>query len=101
MPALQIPRYLQSSGTSFAAPVVAGTVALMLEANRSLTPLQVKAVLIKTAQRVSGFTNKSQSLVSQGAGLLNAVGAVHMALAINPSADRLVPATGFSAAVSR
>ncbi|MGH8527854.1 MAG: S8 family peptidase, partial [Gammaproteobacteria bacterium] len=42
--------YFNYSGTSFAAPVVAGTVALMLDANRSLTPLMVKALLTKSAQ---------------------------------------------------
>ena len=42
--------YLSQSGTSMAAPVVSGTVALMLQANPSLTPNQVKAILQYTAE---------------------------------------------------
>ncbi|MGE0446829.1 MAG: S8 family peptidase, partial [Vicinamibacterales bacterium] len=42
--------YLSLTGTSMAAPVVAGTVALMLEAKPSLTPNAVKAILQYTAE---------------------------------------------------
>jgi len=66
--------YLGLSGTSMSAPVVAGTVALMLEANPDLTPNAVKAILQYTAEKRSG-----ESLLSQGAGLLNARGAIRMA----------------------
>src|SRR5437879_12230003 len=44
--------YQVLSGTSFAAPAVSGTVALMLEANHSLTSSMVKAVLMRTSPRL-------------------------------------------------
>jgi serine protease AprX len=70
--------YLSLSGTSQASPVVAGTVALMLQANPSLTPNAVKAILQYTAQMYDGH-----SYLAQGAGFLNARGAVDLALAFN------------------
>jgi serine protease AprX len=66
--------YLSLSGTSMAAPVVSGTVALMLEANPKLTPNAVKAILQYTAQ-----VKSNTSYLQQGAGMLNARGAVRMA----------------------
>ncbi|HYJ46036.1 MAG TPA: S8 family peptidase, partial [Pyrinomonadaceae bacterium] len=83
--------YFNYSGTSFAAPVVSGTVALMLEANPSLTPLLVKSVLVRTAQRLPHASSgtKAETLFSQGAGLVNVVGAVEFARAIVPNADHL------------
>ena len=82
-------KYFNYSGTSFAAPIVAGTVALMLEANRSLSPLLAKAVLLRTAQMLPGYSSKPQSLVSQGAGEVNVAAAVEMARAIVPNAQHL------------
>ena len=66
--------YLVLSGTSMAAPVVAGAVALMLEANPGLTPNLVKAMLQFTAQAYPGY-----NALTQGAGFLNARGAVQLA----------------------
>ena len=43
---------IQLSGTSFAAPAVAGTVAQMLARNPSWTPDQVKGALMRTARKV-------------------------------------------------
>jgi subtilisin family serine protease len=70
------PPYLSLSGTSMAAPVVAATVALMLEANPSLTPNAVKGILQFTAEAHPDYDHRTQ-----GAGFLNARGAVQLARA--------------------
>jgi len=66
--------YLSLSGTSMAAPVVSGTIALMLQANPALTPNAVKAILEYTSQTYPGDNH-----LTQGAGFLNARGAVRLA----------------------
>jgi serine protease AprX len=66
--------YLSLSGTSVAAPVVTGTVALLLQANPALTPNAVKAILQYTAQVYPGY-----DALTQGAGFVNAKGAVELA----------------------
>ncbi len=66
--------YLTLSGTSMAAPVVSGSVALMLQANPKLTPNLVKAILQYTAQQYPGY-----NALRQGAGFLNTLGAVRLA----------------------
>jgi serine protease AprX len=66
--------YLSLTGTSMSSPVVAGSVALMLEANPTLTPNLVKAILQYTAQEYAGY-----DALTQGAGFLNTKGAVELA----------------------
>jgi serine protease AprX len=76
--------YLSLSGTSMAAPVVAGTVALMLQANPALTPNGVKAILQFTAHADADYDP-----LTQGAGFVDAAGAVAMArFFANPLAGR-------------
>jgi hypothetical protein len=64
-------------GTSAAAPNAAAVAALMLQANPALSPAQVSALLKQSA--ISLGLSASQ----QGAGLIQAVGAVQLALAAN------------------
>ncbi len=66
-----LPYYTAGSGTSFSAPVVAGTIALMLEANPNLKPAQVRDILQRTATPIP--SNYSHEV---GAGMLNAHAAV-------------------------
>jgi subtilisin family serine protease len=66
--------YMTLTGTSMAAPVVTGAIALMLEANPALTPNAVKAILQFTAEARPGVDH-----LTQGAGFLNARGAVALA----------------------
>ncbi len=66
------------SGTSIAAPVVAGAVALMYQANHGLTPPLIKAILQYTAQPLAGY-----NLLEQGCGYLNVDGAIQIAKVLN------------------
>ena len=77
------PRYMILSGTSMAAPLVAGTAALMLEANPEMSVGTVRAVLEFTAQQLP-----NTSLLAQGAGQLNAFGAVRLARLVKPGVSR-------------
>jgi len=63
--------YFEMSGTSMAAPMVSGTIALMLEANPSLTPNQIKSVLLAT--------DVPYKNMSDTAGVINAKKAVEIA----------------------
>lgn len=75
---------MQLSGTSIAVPVVAGAVALMLQANPNLTPSLVKSILMYSAQQIAGFNT-----LEQGAGELNVHGAVSLAKLIRSDAYQL------------
>ena len=70
-----------------AAPVVAGTVALMLQANPQLTPNAVKAMLQYTAE-----VDAHADPLTQGAGFLNAKGAVELARFLAAPATPPIPA---------
>jgi serine protease AprX len=86
--------YLSLSGTSMAAPVVAGTVALMLQANPALTPNDVKAIIEYTAQQYEGYDR-----LTQGAGFLNAKGAIELSKFFASADDEYPSSEGWSTQV--
>lgn len=65
------PGYVALHGTSMSAPIVAGVVACMLEANPLLSPAEVKQILKDTARPLAGVAENAQ-----GAGVLDASAAV-------------------------
>jgi serine protease AprX len=75
------PGYMQLSGTSFAAPVVAGIAAQIIARHPEWGPDQVKGALMATSRRVP-----DAPLLQQGRGEVNAVRAATAKRAPNPNA---------------
>lgn len=71
LPIGMIPFYTQISGTSMATPFVAGVAALMLDADPTLTPDEIKQIITQTATRMPGYED-----YEVGAGYVNAYAAV-------------------------
>jgi serine protease AprX len=63
--------YTTANGTSFSAPQIAGAIALMLEANPSLTPAEVKDILQRSATPLPPYY-----MYEAGTGMLNVHAAV-------------------------
>ncbi len=73
--------FAKFSGTSMAAPMVAGVAALMLEANPYLSSAQVKEIMMQTARQDS-YTGviPNEGSPQWGAGKINAYAAVQLAV---------------------
>lgn len=87
-PGKSSPDYFQLSGTSMAAAVVSGAVALLLDKDPSLTPATVKARLMRSADKT-----QFPDVFVTGAGVLNIEAALAdtgiVADATSPRAKRL------------
>jgi serine protease AprX len=81
--------YLRLSGTSMAAGVVSGTVALMIEQAKLTfgmkpTSHALKAMLQRSALPLTNASGQRYDVLTQGAGALNTVGAATLAGALDP-----------------
>lgn len=84
--------YIRMSGTSMATAVTTGVVALMLQANHDahrydppLTPNAVKAMLEYSSFGVNNRSGAAYDPLTQGAGAINAAGAIQLARAADTS----------------
>jgi len=102
IPTEQLPYYTHKTGTSMAAPHLAGLTALLLEANPALTWREVKPLFKATATNMPGY-----AAYETGAGFANAEAAIAMALNLRKdygAANRLLrgyfATTGFAGSTS-
>lgn len=96
-------QYATADGTSFSTPMFSGSAALVIQANPSFSPLQVKSALVNTAS-ASGLKTTDGSAaapqVAVGAGLLQTQNAVASTVQFIPSSvyfgvlNGLLPTTG-------
>jgi serine protease AprX len=63
--------YIRMTGTSMSTPIVSGAVALLLQRRPDLTPDQVKALLVSTAQPYGGESGSTSDPAADGRGLLD------------------------------
>lgn len=89
IPPEHLANYTAASGTSMAAPHVAGAIALMVQAKPSLTPDVIKRVLINSATPMPDFGE-----YAAGAGYLNVKAAVETAQSIKNVRKYRDPRTG-------
>jgi subtilisin family serine protease len=85
--------YSRKSGTSMATPCVAGVMALMLEANPSLSPLEIDSIIETTAVACGGQTSKNNYY---GSGRIDALAAINYMLGVCDAPTNLsASVTGF------
>ncbi len=80
--------YGAADGTSFATPMLAGAAALVMQANPTLTPLQVMSALVNTGSLSGLMTSDDKSpasITEVGSGLLQAQNAVLATVQVIPS----------------
>jgi serine protease AprX len=77
--------YIRMTGTSMSTPIVSGAVALLLQRRPDLTPDQVKALLVSTAQPYGGESGATSDPAADGRGLLDIAAAMNMAAPEAPS----------------
>ncbi len=77
--------YIGVSGTSFAAPMVAGAAALVKQAHPGYTPAQIKSAVVNTATSDVTDDGAQASITAIGGGKLDARAAVASSLTVTPS----------------
>lgn len=87
--------YSSGNGTSYATPIVSGVVAMLLQANPNLRPMDVRQILRETASQATAPDNRL------GWGVIDANAAVTRALALVANDDESQPGDGPAVRVGR
>ncbi len=77
--------YAAADGTSFSTPLVSGAAALVKQKNPGFTALQLKSAVVNTAAQSLTDESGAASVISAGAGLLNAQAAVSTNVTVGPA----------------
>lgn len=77
--------YVGVSGTSFAAPMVAGAAALVKQAHPAYTPAQIKSALVNTASSDVTGDGAPARITAVGGGKLDARAAIASSVTVTPS----------------
>lgn len=92
--------YAALTGTSMAAPHIAGSAALLRQAHPEWTTQQVKSALMNTARNLTDLFGASYRPIDQGAGFVDLARAVAPNVSTFPASlsfGQLMPHTGFTA----
>src|SRR5205823_9616699 len=84
--------YFRLSGTSMATGVVSGAVALLLQQDPTLTPADVKARLMQTAEKWWNKNLPAYDIYTRGAGYLDIPAALRCTARVTAGASVLSPA---------
>lgn len=76
--------YTVAQGTSFAAPMVAGAVALVKQKNPKYTPAQLKSAVVNSASQDVTASGMAGGVLSLGNGKMNGGNAVQTAITVDP-----------------
>lgn len=79
--------YQRMSGTSMAAPHIAGIAALILQAHPEYTPEEVKLAMMNTSEQIFDKDDLNYSVHEAGAGRVNAYEAVHEEVSFSAEYD--------------
>jgi subtilisin family serine protease len=88
--------YIQTAGTSFSSPIVAGMMALVKQARPGLTVSQYRSLMINSAVPIYGTDGKPLRVQDQGAGMANGYNATRTTILAEPATLSFGTATGFA-----